>query len=64
MASWGRCVEAMEKRESKVLLELKAVREGCHKLAEWTAFAKSLAIYLSPAAKALLRVAPKAHPSI
>ncbi len=54
----------MELEESRVLLELKAVREGCWKLSEFTSYAKKFSLKVSPELKALLKVAPKAHPEL
>jgi hypothetical protein len=45
-------------------LELKALREGCWKLSEFTAFASTLTMKVSPQLKALLKIAPKAHPEL
>ena len=39
VASWGRCLDVLEQQESRVMLELKALREGAWKLSEYTAFA-------------------------
>ena len=39
VASWGRCLDVLEQQESRVVLELKALREGAWKLSEYTAFA-------------------------
>ena len=64
MASWGRCLDIMETEESRTLLEAKALQEGSWKLSEYTAFAKNLTYVVSPALRALLKVAPKAHPAL
>ena len=64
VASWGRCLEVLELEESRVLLELKALREGAWKLSEFTAFAKNLVFNISHSLKALLKVANRAHPAI
>ena len=45
-------------------LELKALREGAWKLSEYTAFSPRLTMRVSPELKALLKVAPKAHPDL
>ena len=42
MASWGRCLEPLEKMESHVLLELKALHEGAWKMGEFMAFSQQL----------------------
>ncbi len=54
----------MEAEESKVLLELKAAREGCWKLSDFTAYAKRFLLRVSAELKALLKVASKVHPSL
>ena len=38
VASWGRGLTLLEKIESHVLLELKALREGAWKMGEFIAF--------------------------
>ena len=64
VASWGRCLDALERSESRVLLELKALREGAWKLSEFTAFSRHLTMRVSKELRALLKVAPKAHPEL
>ena len=64
VATWGRCLEALEQSDSCVLLELKVLREGAFKLAEFTAFAKHLTMRVSKELRALLKVAHKAHPEL
>ena len=64
VAMWGRCLEALEQSDSRVLLELKALREGTYKLSEFTAFAKHLTMRVSKELRALLKVAHKAHPEL
>ena len=54
----------LELEDSRVLLELKALREGAWKLSEFTAYAKNLTMKISPHLKSLLKVANKAHPRI
>jgi hypothetical protein len=54
----------MELEDSRVLLELKALREGCWKLSEFTAFAPNLTMKVSPELRSLLKVATKAHPAL
>ena len=61
VASWGRCHKPLEKMESHVLLELKALREGTWKMGEFTAFSKKLSMQVTPELWALLKVVPKAH---
>ena len=63
-ATWKRCLEALEQLDSRVLLELKALREGAFKLAEFRAFAKHLTMWVSKELRALLKVAHKAHPEL
>ena len=62
VASWGRCLEAIEVEESRVMLELKALREGCHKLDDFTAFSPHLTMKISPKLKALLKISNRAQP--
>ncbi len=64
VASWGRTLDVLELEDSRVLLELKALREGAWKLSEYTTFSKNLTMKVSPDLKALLKVANKAHPAI
>ena len=40
IASWGHCLELLEKMESRVLLELKALHEGTWKMGKFTAFSQ------------------------
>ena len=64
IASWVHCIEPLEKMESRVLLELKALREGAWKMGEFTAFSQKLTMQVTPELRALLKVAPKAHPEL
>ena len=64
IASWGRCLELLEKMESRVLLELKALHEGAWKMGEFMAFSQNLIMQVTPESRALLKVAPKAHPEL
>ena len=64
VASWGRTLDALEGECSRVLLELKALREGAWKLSEYTAYSKNLVMRVSPDLRALLKVANRAHPSV
>lgn len=64
VATWGRCLDALEQSDSRVLLELKALREGAHKLSEFTAFATNLTMRVSKELRALLKIAQKAHPEL
>ena len=56
VASWGRPLELLEQAESKVVLELKALREGAWKLSEFTAFAPRLVFRISPHLQSLLKL--------
>ena len=64
VATWGHCLEALEQSDSRVLLELKVLREGACKLLEFTAFAKHLIMRVSKELYALLKVAHKAQPEL
>ena len=64
VAMWGRCLEALEQLDSRVLLELKVLREGAYKLSEFTAFTKHLTMQVSKELRTLLKVAHKAHPEL
>ena len=64
VASWGRCLEFLECEESRVLLELKALKEGFWKLAEFTAYAKKLVVCISPLLKSLLKLSNRTHPAL
>ena len=61
VASWGHCLEPLEKIESRILLELKALHEGAWKIGEFTAFSQHFAIQVTPKLHALLKVMLKAH---
>ena len=45
-------------------MELKALREGAWKLAEYTVYHKNLVFVVSKDLRALLKIAHKAHPEI
>ena len=64
IASWGRRLDTMELEDSRVLLELKALRQGFWKLNKFTAFTANLTMRVSPELRALLKIANKAHPEI
>ena len=64
VATWGRCLETLELHESRVMLELRALREGCWKLSEYTAFHPKLSMIVSPELRALLKISNKAHPQL
>ena len=64
MASWGRCLEVLEQHDSRVILELKALREGAWKLSKFTAFAPKLVVKVSRELRALLKVSNRAHPEL
>ena len=64
IASWGRCLEPLEKMESHVLLELKALCKGTWKMGKFTAFSQQLTMQVTLELRALLKVTPKAHPEL
>ena len=61
VASWGHCLEPLEKIESHILVELKMLYEGTWKMGKLTAFSQKLTIQVTPELLALLKVALKAH---
>ena len=61
VASWGQSLELLEKLESHVLLELKALHEGTWKMGEYMAFSQHLVIKVTPEPCTLLKVMPKVH---
>ena len=61
MASLGHCLELLEKIESCILLELKALREGAWKMGKFTTFSQQLTMQVTLELHALLKVVPKAH---
>ena len=61
VASWGCCLEPLEKMESRVLLELKALREGAWKMGEFMAFSQNLTMQVTPELRALLKVMHRRH---
>ena len=64
MCSWGRRIEPGERSDSKVVLELKALREGAYKLSRFTAYASKLTMSVSKELKALLKLSKYAHPEL
>ena len=64
MASWGCCLEPLEKMESHILLELKALREGAWKMGEFMAFSQQLVMQVMLELHALLKVTLKVHPEL
>ena len=62
--TWGRCLTPMEIHDSRVMLELRALREGAWKLSEFTAFHSKLSMVVSPELRALLKISNKAHPQL
>ena len=64
VASWGRCLEPLEKMESRVLLEMKALHEGAWKMGEFTVFSQNLTMQVTLELRTLLKVVPKAHPEL
>ena len=64
MASWGCCLEPLEKLESHLLLELKALCEGAWKIGEFAAFSQHLIMQVTLEPFALLKVTTKAYPEL
>ena len=64
MASWGHCLELLEKLEIHVLLELKALHEGAWKMGHFMVFSQHLVMQLTLELCILLKVVPKAHPKL
>jgi hypothetical protein len=64
VASWGRRLDTMELEDSRVLLELKALREGCWKLNEYVSYSTRLTMKISPDLRALLKIANRANPEL
>ena len=62
IASWGRCLKLLEKMESRVLLELKALQEGTWTMGEFTAFFPATYYQVTLELRALLKVVLKTHP--
>ena len=62
VASWGRCLKLLEKMESRILLELKALHEGAWKMGEFMAFSQNLIMQVTPELQALLKVAAEGTP--
>ena len=56
MASWGCCLEPLEKLESCILLELKALHEGAWKMGKFMAFSQQLVMQVTLELCALLKV--------
>ena len=61
MASWGRCLEPLEKLKSRVLQELKALHEGAWIMGKFTAFSQHLFMQVTLELGAFLKVVPKVH---
>ena len=61
MASWVYCLEPLEKLESHILLELKALHKCAWKMGEFMAFSQQLVIQVTPELRTFLKVVPKAH---
>ena len=64
MASWGCCLELLEKLESYVMLEVKALHEVAWKMGKFMAFFQHLVMQAMPELCTLLKVAWKAHPEL
>ena len=54
VASWGHCLEPLEKLESHVLVDLKALHEGTWKVGEFMAFSQYLVMHITLELCALL----------
>ena len=64
VASWGHCLEPLEKLGSHILSELKALHEGTWKMGKFIAFYQHLVMRVMPELYALLKVIPKAYPEL
>ena len=64
MASQGSCMEPLEKLESHVLLELKALCEGAWKMGEFMEFSQHFVMQVILELYTLLKVMPKAYPKL
>ena len=64
MASWDHRLEPLEKLESCVLLELKALHEGTWKMGEFMAFSQHFVMQFTPELCDLLKVELKVHPDL
>ena len=64
VASWGHCLEPLEKLESRILLDLKALHESAWKMGEFAVFSQKLVVKVTPELCTLLKVAPKANPEL
>ena len=64
IASWGCCLEPLEKMESHVLLELKALQEGTWKMGKFMKFSQQFTMQVTPELRALLKVIPNTHPEL
>ena len=62
MANWVHCLEPLEKLESCMLLELKALHEGTWKMGEFMVFSQHLVMQVTVELNTLLKVVPKGHP--
>ena len=61
MASLGHCLELLEKVESCILLELRALHEGAWIMDKFMAFSQQLVMPVMLELHALLKATPKAH---
>ena len=64
MASWDHCLEPLEKLESYILVELKALHEGTSKMGKFMAFSQQVVMQVTPELRTLLKATPKAHPEL
>ena len=61
MASGSRCLEPLQKLDSRILLKLKALCEGAWRIGEFTAFSQHHVMQVTQELCTLLKVVPKAH---
>ena len=61
MESWGYCLDPLEKLESHILLELKALHEGTLMMGKFMEFSQHPVMQVMPELCTLLKVVPKAH---
>ena len=59
MASWGHCLEPMEKLEIYILLELKTLHKGNWKVDTIVAFSQQLIMQVMPELYTLLKLTSK-----
>ena len=64
MASFSRTLEGMDTTRSPILLELMAIQEGLHRMAQVAIFAADLRLAVTPALMALQKAKAKLHPDL